>query len=136
MVRISKSTEYALAAIQHLSAIGGTVSVRDLSERYQLPAGLLAKVLQRLSAAGIVESIQGARGGYALRVSPDELSFLQLCEAVDGPYRFATCETHGQCEHEESCTVSGPVHEMGERITELLAQTRVGRLFEPRETPR
>jgi Rrf2 family protein len=136
MVRISKSTEYALAAIKHLAQDGGTASVRDLSERYNLPSGLLAKVLQRLASAGIVESVQGARGGYSLIRQPDELTFLELCEAVDGRYRFATCESDGRCEHEEQCTVSGPVHEMGERITEFLAQTRVGGLLALEETHR
>lgn len=133
MVRISKATEYALAAVQHLALSGAPASARGLSERYHLPAGLMAKVLQRMAAAGIVASVQGAHGGYSLRVSPDELSFLQLSEAVDGPYRFAGCEADGTCESQEHCSVSATVHQMGERVTELLSHMTIGPLLDPKE---
>ena len=47
-------------AVQHMTEHPETlVSARDLSEHYELPSGLLAKIMQRLAAAGILESEQG-----------------------------------------------------------------------------
>ncbi|MFW5737864.1 MAG: RrF2 family transcriptional regulator [Spirochaetota bacterium] len=133
MVRISKAVEYALVAVRHMNDHPESlVSARDLSEHYDLPSGLLAKIMQRLAAAGVVESEQGVRGGYRLARDPGELSFLELSEAVEGPIRTAACDTNGDgsCERTDTCTVAGSVHELSARIVDLLAATSVGELLE------
>lgn len=132
MVRISKAVEYALVAVQHMTERPDSlVSARDLSEHYDLPSGLLAKIMQRLAAAGILESEQGVRGGYRLVRDPAGLSFLELSEAVEGPTRIAACDTNGagSCDRTETCTVAGPVNELSARIVDLLAATSVGELL-------
>jgi Rrf2 family protein len=128
MVRISRAAEHALVAIKHMSLHpDDLVTARSLSREYDLPAGAIAKTLQRLAAAHIVESEKGAHGGYRLYAALDRLSFLDLTEAVDGPLRFAACEqnSEGTCSRGSKCTVSGPVHEIAARIADLLSATRV-----------
>ena len=135
MVRISKAVEYSLVAIQHMALDrGGLVSARDLADQFALPAGLVAKILQRLAAAGMLESEQGARGGYRLVRDPDTISFLELSEAVEGPMRPAACDTDGigGCGRSDVCTVAGPVHTLSARIVSLLAMTKVGSLLDHR----
>jgi len=132
MVKISRTVEYALVAVQHMVAHRGTlVSARDLSSALALPSGLMAKVLQRLSAAGMLESEQGVHGGYRLVRDPDTLSFLELSEAVEGPLRPAACGSgsEGSCDRGDVCTVSGPVHTLSARIVDLLSETKVGSLL-------
>ena len=132
MVRISKAVEYALAAVRHMyEHPGSLVSARDLVGTYQLPAGLVAKILQRLAAAGILASEQGVHGGYRLVRDPDTLSFLALTEAVDGPVRVAACDTGGSgtCDRGDVCTVSEPVHRLSEQIVGLLEETKIGPLL-------
>jgi Rrf2 family protein len=131
MVRIAKSVEYGLAAIQEMHRRRDLVTARDISEALDLPSGLLAKVMQRLSAAGIITSVQGVRGGYRLAVDPASLSFLDLVEAIEGPYRFSSCESSaGSCGREAECSVAEPVSRMGAKITTLLAETSVAALLE------
>lgn len=133
MVRISKAVEYALVVVRNMTEHPETlVSARDLSEHYDLPSGLLAKIMQRLAAAGILESVQGVRGGYRLVRDPRGLSFLELSEAVDGPIRIAACDTNGagSCDRTDTCTVAGSVNELSGRIVDLLAATSVGDLLE------
>ena len=132
MVGISKRVEYALIAVQHMDEDRDRlVSSRDLSEHYALPAGLIAKILQRLAAAGLLKSELGAGGGYRLVRDPDSISFLELTEAVEGPARMAACDTvgGGDCERRDTCTVAGPVHTLSARITGLFADTSVGSLL-------
>ncbi|MFP4377872.1 MAG: RrF2 family transcriptional regulator [Spirochaetales bacterium] len=131
MVRIAKAVEYGLAAIQEMDRRQDLVTARDISEALDLPSGLLAKVMQRLSAAGIIASVQGVRGGYRLVVAPERLSFLDLVEAIEGPYRFSSCESgQGSCAREAECSVAEPVSRMGARITAVLAETSVAALLE------
>ncbi|MFW5776859.1 MAG: RrF2 family transcriptional regulator [Spirochaetota bacterium] len=132
MIRISKSVEYALIAVQHMSRRHDRLtSARDLSEHFALPRGLMAKILQRLASAGILESVQGVRGGYRLARDLDGVSFLELSDAVEGPARPAACDGAGDhaCGRTEVCTVSEPVHVLSARIVDLLEETKVGALL-------
>lgn len=132
MVRISKTVEYALIAVQHMAVHrNDLVSARDLAGHFELPAGLVAKILQRLATAGMLESEQGVHGGYRLVRDPDAISFLELSEAVEGPLRPAACDSEGSgsCDRSDACTVAGPVHALSARIIDLLAETKVGSLL-------
>jgi Rrf2 family protein len=131
MVGISRSVEYALIAVQHMDQDRGRlVSARDLSAHYSLPAGLIAKILQRLVASGLLESELGAGGGYRLVRDPDTISFLELSEAVEGRVRVAACDSiAGDCARHDHCTVAGPVHTLGTRILGLFADISVGSLL-------
>jgi len=130
MLRITRSVEYGLIAVDYLASLDGElVRARDLSERLKLPAGIVAKVLQRLAAAGIVVSEQGAHGGYRLGGLLDEVSFLELSEAIDGPQHATACTDESECDRRPYCTVAGPVAYLGTQITELLSGISVGRLL-------
>lgn len=50
-----------------------------------MPSRFLLQILRRLVAHGILQSSLGVDGGYALTRAPNELSLLELIEAVDGP---------------------------------------------------
>src|SRR5260221_10015300 len=55
-----------------------------LAEYHGVPAAYLAKHLQALAKAGVLETVKGARGGYRLARSPAEITVLEVVEAVDG----------------------------------------------------
>ncbi|MDQ1374324.1 MAG: hypothetical protein QOJ09_1662 [Actinomycetota bacterium] len=55
-----------------------------LAEFHGVPAAYLAKHLQALARAGIVESTQGPRGGYRLAKPAAEISLLDVVTAVEG----------------------------------------------------
>lgn len=60
------------------------VPAAKLAEFHDLPAPYLAKALQQLAAAGIVSSIAGRRGGYRLARPAEEITLLDIVDAVDG----------------------------------------------------
>jgi len=130
MLRITRSVEYGLIAIDYLDSLHGELArARNLSAELNLPAGIVAKILQRLAASGIVVSEQGAHGGYRLGRSLDEVSFLELSEAVDGPQQVAPCNGEIECDRRPYCTVAGPVADLGMQITGLLSGISVGQLL-------
>lgn len=133
MLRITRSVEYGLIAVDYLASLQGELArARDLSEQLQLPAGIVAKVLQRLAAADIVVSEQGAHGGYRLGRPLDELSFLELSEAIDGVQHATPCSDESECDRRSFCTVVGAVTDLGTQITDLLSGISVGRLLSGR----
>lgn len=75
------------------SAPGGKlVSAKALSEFHGVPKEYLSKCLQLLSQAGLVHTTTGPRGGYALAKSANEISFLDVVEAVEGKTRTFRCQ--------------------------------------------
>ena len=63
---------------------GGAIPASKLAEFHGVPAAYLAKALQSLSRAGIVESVPGRHGGYRLGRPPGEVTLLDIVEAVEG----------------------------------------------------
>jgi len=130
MLRITRSVEYGLIAVDYLARHADTlVAARDLSESLDLPAGILAKILQRLASAGIVVSELGAHGGYRLGRPLNDVSFLELAHAVEGPHGVTPCGDEAECERRPTCSVAGPVADIGTRITGLLSEISLGSLL-------
>lgn len=63
---------------------GAALPAARLAEYHGVPAAYLAKHLQALSRAGIVESVPGPRGGYRLARPATEVSLLDVVDAVEG----------------------------------------------------
>lgn len=131
MLRLSKKADYALLAVRHLAAHGDrdAVSARELAEAYDIPAELLAKVLQRLVRARLLDSHQGIRGGYGLSRPPAEVSVAEVIQAVDGPLRVTACSEDDQsCEQFAKCNIRDPLWRIKDRIVSALAATSVAEL--------
>ncbi len=51
----------------------------------------LNKVFQRLNKAGLVGSVRGPRGGFMLARDAEEITLLEIFEAIDGPLPREHC---------------------------------------------
>ncbi|MFO7302989.1 MAG: Rrf2 family transcriptional regulator [Acidobacteriota bacterium] len=133
MLRLSKKADYALLAMRHLAANAdrGAVSARELAEAYDIPAELLAKVLQKLVRGGVLASHQGIRGGYGLRRPAAQISVADVIQAVDGPVTVTACsDTDQTCEQYAKCNIRDPLWRIKDRILEALAGTSVAELVD------
>jgi len=131
MLRLSKKTDYALLAMRHLAANAdrGAVSARELAETYDIPAELLAKVLQKLVRGRLLESHQGIRGGYALAKPAASMSVADVIQAVDGPLMVTACsEVDHSCDQYTKCNIRDPLWRIKDRIVAALAATSVAEL--------
>jgi len=84
---MSEGVEWGLhcAALLGFLPPGAGLSTARLAEYHEVPPAYLAKHLQAMSRAGILEAAQGPRGGYRLARCPAEITVLEVVEAVDGP---------------------------------------------------
>jgi Rrf2 family protein len=85
-VRISEGVEWGLHAAVVLSFLPpeATLPTGRLAEYHGVPAAYLAKHLQALSRAGLLEASPGPRGGYRLARPASEIIALDVVEAIDG----------------------------------------------------
>jgi Rrf2 family protein len=98
-MKLPESTEWVLHAVTALAQLGPgepgrlaqAVSAGQLAEHYDLPAGYLVKQLQSLVRAGILSAATGPRGGFRLARPAEQVTMLEIVEAVDGAAPFYTC---------------------------------------------
>ncbi len=96
----SDTVEYALRAVIHLAHQAPAArTTAQIAEATQVPKDYLAKILQGLAKKGIVQTQRGVGGGVSLVKTPEELTILDVVNAVDPITRIATCPlklpTHG-----------------------------------------
>lgn len=107
MLRVTKLTDYATVVLTVLASDPDAVaSAAGLAERAGLEAPTVAKVLKPLAQAGLVEAFRGVNGGYRLARAADDISLIEVVEAMEGPLGMTECSVHaGACGIERSCNV-------------------------------
>ncbi|MBI3408931.1 MAG: Rrf2 family transcriptional regulator [Planctomycetes bacterium] len=88
----SQTVEYALRAVVHLASESpNACTTGGIARVTRVPQAYLAKVLQNLVQAGVLRSQRGLGGGISLVKSPEELTLLDVVNAVDPIRRIKTC---------------------------------------------
>jgi Rrf2 family protein len=88
---MSGGVEWALHCCVVLTAAPAPVPAARLAELHDVSGSYLAKQLQSLSRAGLVHSVQGHAGGYALTRRPQDITVLDVVVAVDGERPAFVC---------------------------------------------
>jgi Rrf2 family protein len=110
LVQISRKAEYALRAMAYLAGLREmeTASISIVAKAQGIPRDFLAKILKELARAGLARAYRGAGGGYCLAHPADEITFLQVLEAADGPLVINSCSIphNCSCPDAEGCSMS------------------------------
>ena len=105
-LEISRKTYLALRAFAHLGEADDRVKGKDLAEAIGTSTSFLAQVMTPLVREGWVESEPGRGGGYKTAKDPEEISVLELIEAVEGPTDSDVCALRGgPCNSVEKCGI-------------------------------
>ncbi|RSS82219.1 Rrf2 family transcriptional regulator [Streptomyces sp. WAC06614] len=83
-MKLSGGVEWALHCCVVLTAATEPVPAARLALLHDVSPSYLAKQMQSLSRAGLVTSVQGKTGGYALTRAASEITVLDVVQAVDG----------------------------------------------------
>lgn len=103
--------------------------VHEISARANIPQKFLEQVLLALRKAQVLVSKRGVNGGYLIQRHPSSIAMLTILEAVDGPFRFASCggvsgEVSCTCPDTVTCPVRGISGLLNEEIrSALMAKT-------------
>ena len=138
MLRLSKKSDYALISMKHLAirTDASSSSAREISESYDIPLELLAKVLQRLVRAKLLVSVQGTRGGYRLARHASSISVADVIQAVDGPVTVTACSTDDHnCDQYSKCSVRDPLWKIKNRILDALNTVSVQEMAQDSDAP-
>lgn len=92
VMHISEAASLALHSMALLASKPETIfSVRGIASALHVSEAHMSKVLQRLARVGLVRSSRGPKGGFALGKKGDEITLLEVYEAIDGPLTSNRC---------------------------------------------
>lgn len=107
-MRLTREGDYAVRVVVDLAGRppGQVVRTRDLTRTTGVSKPHLAKIIQALARAGLVQTRQGPHGGVGLVHDPGAINLRQMVEAVEGPIRLNRCLVRaGECPRDTFCTV-------------------------------
>jgi Rrf2 family protein len=112
MLRITKKAEYGIIALKHMvkQPKGEVSRAKEISQKYNIPAEIMAKILQQLARNEILRSTQGPK------VS-------EIIEIFEGPFGIVECtgDTVCNCMQLPYCNIREPFRIIQEQIASFLS---------------
>ena len=92
-MNVGRRVDYALRALCYLAGRGdGRVVTRtEIQAQQAVPPHFLSKILRRLAAAGVLESVPGAHGGFRLARPADRITVREVYECIEGTLSLIDC---------------------------------------------
>ena len=128
-MQITRQADYAVRAVAFLARLDSDhrAATSQIAEKQKIPPSFLAKIVSQLSVAGLLQTSRGARGGVSLSRPPDEITLLEVVEAIDGPIYLNECVCgYDPCIFSEECPIYPIWCEAQEHLINLLKETTFG----------
>ncbi len=128
-MKVKKSVAYALHAllymVRHSTQLPATTAT--IAKAEGIPHDYLAKIFQQLVKARFVKAVKSKNRGYVFVRPPEEISLLELFEAVEGGPLFNDCFLrHCECGGtKENCRIYSVWANATKRVEALLEETTV-----------
>ena len=125
-MQITRQADYALRALIFLSRLekNEIAPTSLIAEDQKIPLSFLAKIISQLSIAGLIHTSRGARGGVSLAKPTNEISILDVVEAIDGPIFLNECtKRSSSCPFLDSCPLLEVWREARTDLVDKLAST-------------
>jgi Rrf2 family protein len=135
LMQIPRRVDYGLRAIIYLSAQDPEkcCSIAEIARQQNVPKKFLEKIFQDLMRRGLIRSKRGSCGGYTLARMPDQISFYDVIEALEGPIAVNVCMNQElSCDLLPRCAMVSVWSEIQQKVTEVFTRTTLADL---RRTP-
>lgn len=126
VLKISDAASIALHAMTYITFHRDeTVCTKEIANNFGVSANHLSKVLQRLVKAGLLRSVKGPSGGFELTRKCEDISFLEIYEAIDGKLSTGCClfgKDLCQC---ETCIMGDFLNKTNKSVREFFGNKRL-----------
>ncbi len=125
-MKLSRRADYGIRMMVDLACMSNVqgVTIREISQRQDVAEEFLSKIATQAANAGLLTTKPGRSGGLTLAKSADNITLLQVLEAVDGPIALNRCTSDpSECLRSNKCTVH-PIWEKAQhQLKELISNT-------------
>lgn len=133
MIRLTNLADYAVVLMCDIANASERVSAQGLSERTNIPAPTVSKILNGLGRANLLVSHRGMNGGFALARDAADISAADIVEAIDGPIALTHCtDTEDtDCSYTDICSMRPKWQVINSAVRDALGGVSLASLLEP-----
>ncbi len=135
----SRQCEYALQAVLYLALQSPEkmTPIKDLAKQLDIPSPFLAKILQNLTRQGLLASLKGPTGGFALARPAKDITLFHIINAVDGDDFMNNCVLgFPDCSGKNPCSVHEKWAGLRDAIYEMLVGKNIVQMAKDMKKPR
>jgi Rrf2 family protein len=127
---VTRKADYAIRCVLYLSNDPDrTATVEEISKAMLVPKSFLAKILQQLMKARLVNSSRGVKGGFQLARKPKDIHLLEVIEAIQGPSASNICALDKKlCSLSGTCSVHPVWVHIRQKVERELKKTTFSKL--------
>lgn len=137
MLRLSKLTDYATVILSFMARDKMQVhAAMEIAGVTGIALPTVSKILKLLVNADVLISTRGAKGGYVLARTPEEISVATVISALEGPIALTECSiSHQGCEQASGCDIGGNWSLINQTIHNALESVTLADLTRPAVVP-
>ncbi|MFH0865979.1 MAG: Rrf2 family transcriptional regulator [Bacteroidota bacterium] len=114
VVQLSEAASIGLHSMILIARSKELINVNQMAEMTGASSNHLAKVLQRLVKVNFLRSSRGPSGGFLLKKKPEEISILEIYEAIEGTIDIGDCPMDRPICPFEKCLIGSIVKKTSE----------------------
>ena len=126
----SKTCEYALRAVLYIakrSEQGYKSGIKEIAQEVNSPEPFLAKILQKLSREGLIQSAKGPNGGFYLEKEDFDRPLAEIVQAIEGKELFVGCAMGlSYCSETNPCPLHHDFKQIRDNLARVLYTTSIG----------
>jgi Rrf2 family protein len=128
---LSQKAKYAIKALLELARLndGELLQSAEIARRQSIPKKFLDLIFFDLRGHGLIHSVRGREGGFALSLAPADISIARIVRAMDGPLAPLPCASVtayrrcADCKNEKTCEVRKMMREVRDAASAILDNT-------------
>ena len=129
-MKLTTKGRYAVMAMADLASFKdqGPVSLTDISLRQNISLPYLEQIFIKLKNNNLVKSVRGAKGGYELETSPNEIKISNIISAVDEEVKMLNCKKESKkgCNNKSSkCITHNLWDQLDQHINNFFEKVRL-----------
>ena len=131
-MRLTTKGRYAVTAMLDLAihATTSPVPLADISQRQGISLSYLEQLFARLRRQGLVKSARGPGGGYRLNRQADNITIVEVLNAIDEKIDTTRCGGKGDCQDGQACLTHDLWADLSKQISDFLSGISLGELVE------
>ena len=138
-MKLTTKGRYAVMAMADLALFKdkGPTSLTDIALRQNISLAYLEQIFIKLKSNNLVKSVRGAKGGYKLDVSPEEIKISNIISAVDEEVKMLSCKKESKrgCNNKSSkCITHNLWDQLDQHINNFFEKVKLQDLVKKNQT--
>ena len=125
IVSMSEAASIALHGVILIAREKQGMNVVRIAESTSTSKHHVAKVMQRLVKSGYLVSHRGPRGGFELKKKPEEITFLEIYETIEGSIEINTCPMNKPVCPFDKCILNNVTSKMSKEFRDYLSKQTI-----------